>query len=71
MDGGWDTINVKTYTTLAAGANAKDITTRLAGDFQHVKLGKISTIQEQQSFGRGLVLEGNTWDLIRTYTNNS
>lgn len=67
QDGGWDTANVKTFTTLKGGTLTTDTMKQLAGDFKNIKLGQIVQ-QSPQSTGRPVVLEGNTWDLIRKYT---
>ena len=66
FDGGWDGMNIKTYTTLTGGMLTTDILKRLAGDFQHLTLGKIAPSKETAL--RPVVLEGNTWDLMRKYS---
>ena len=68
FDGAYDTINIKTYTSLAKGTSNVDILKRLANDFPHLNTGTIEA--ELPTSARPVVLEGNTWDLMRSYSNN-
>ncbi len=73
-DGGFDVTSVKTYRTVQKGATAKEVVQGLIGDFKtnpksRLTQGKIGDFPD--TFQRPVVLEGNTYNLIQKYTNNS
>lgn len=67
-DGGFDTSGTLTNTTIEGGT-LKDVIRALAGDFQDITVAEIGG--EDKEFRRPVVLVGNTYGLIRQYTNNS
>lgn len=67
FDGGFDTINTKTSVTLD-GADTNKIQKTLINEFTHLTEGVIGVATED--INRPVVLEGNTWELLKTYTNS-
>lgn len=65
-DGAFDTVNIKSSKTLKAGATLEEALRSLASDFVHINLGKVG--ETKGTFRRPLVLEGNTYNLIKKYT---
>lgn len=68
FDGGFDTQTTMSKKTLVEGTSYIDMFKNLIGDFPNINQGKIGNIEG--SFRRPVVLDGNTFDLIRRYTNN-
>lgn len=65
-DGGFDVVGTKTYRTIAAGSTNKEIVEQLAQDFPNLEVGAIGTFDQQYS--RPVVLNGNTYELMKRYT---
>lgn len=68
MDGGFDVGNVLTSKTLESGVTLQQVITNLIGDFPNLNQGVIGDFPGE--FKRPVVLDGNTFDLLRRYTNN-
>jgi hypothetical protein len=68
-DGGFDISKTQTTTTLNKGVSLKELYDTLIGDFPNIKKGIVGG--EDIIFQRPVVLNGNTWDLIQNYANNS
>lgn len=66
FDGGYATINTKTSVTLNA-ANTTDVHKTLINEFPTLTTGVLGLAPED--INRPVVLEGNTWELLRGYTN--
>ncbi len=74
FSGGWDIPITKTFRTEKEGRRFKDVLLGLMGDFQKnpqgvLQPGVISNTFEAKSFQRPVVLEGNTFELLKKYTN--
>jgi hypothetical protein len=67
-DGMHDILNTNTYKTYAAGTTVKDVVEDLIGAFPNLTKGEIGVIDGD--FKRGVVVNGNTFDALGTYTNN-
>lgn len=68
-DGGFDTTTVKTFQTYAGGTTVKDLIESLIGGFPNLSLGAIGDYQD--TFKRPVAIDGNNWDAIQLYTNNT
>lgn len=68
-DGGYDFANSNSSITVNEGKSLKDIIKDLMGSFQNLKVGKIGDIQGDTA--RPIVLDGNTFDLIKTYSGDT
>lgn len=66
-DGGFDTTGALTNTTIEGGT-LQDVIRALAGNFERITPAEIGG--EDKKFRRPLVLVGNTYSLIRKYTDN-
>lgn len=69
LDGGLDTQTTQTSRTIQAGTKIGDVINGLLGDFPHLK-GGTQNISDY-TFNRPVVLDGNTFQLIKKYTNNT
>lgn len=69
IDGGTDTINNFTYRTLNAN-NKYEVLKDLIGSYATGRLteGKVSNYFKEDLFQRPVVLEGNTYDLLKKYS---
>jgi hypothetical protein len=65
-DGGFDTSNTRTNTTIQKNTDIKDLVTGLVNSFPNLQVGAIGSFDG--SLGRPAVLDGNTFDLIQKYT---
>lgn len=68
FDGGFDTESTLSARTMAAGSSIKDVLSSLIGDFPNLNQGNVGDIPG--TFKRPVVLDGNTFDLIKRYSNN-
>lgn len=68
-DGAFDTTTQRTFTTLQQGTTVKEAVTTLIKQFPNLQIGKIGDIQGTPA--RPIVLDGNTYDLIKRYTAGS
>lgn len=68
MDGGLDTQTTQTSLTLQAGSNIGDVINGLVSSFPHLKNGTQKI--DNHVFSRPVVLDGNTFQLLKKYTNN-
>jgi hypothetical protein len=69
-DGYQDITNTASFKTLAAGTSYDAMLKNLQGDFKSdITPGNTSPLYQQMTFKRPVSLNGNTWDLIRSYTN--
>lgn len=68
-DGGFDVVGTKTYRTIQAGATNAEVVDSLARDFPNLELAAVG--QFDQSFKRPVVLNGNTYDLLKRYTGDN
>lgn len=66
-DGGYDTTNIKTSTTFAAGTSTQEIVKSLIGEMPNLNQGAIAG--DNMLFLRPVTVEGNTWQQIQTYSN--
>jgi len=66
-DGGFDTTNTLTFTTLQAGTTIGNIVKTIVGGFPNLNQGVISGLDAKIT--RPVVLDGNSWDQIKKYTN--
>lgn len=71
QDGGWDTAGTKSFKTLKGGLSLKSIIRDLIGDFPNLNEGYISDTLDEDKLKRPVVIDGNTFDAIRTYSNNA
>lgn len=69
MDGGLETAQTTTSTTFNSGTPLSDVINGLMGSFSHLKRGTQNI--DDYTFKRPIVLDGNTFKLIRKYTNNN
>lgn len=69
MDGGLDTSETTTSTTLNSGSPLSEIINNLMGSFSHLKNGTQNI--DNYTFKRPVVLDGNTFKLLKKYTNNN
>ena len=69
LDGGLDTQTTQTSRTIQSGAKLGDVINGLLGDFPHLS-GGTQNIPDY-TFNRPVVLDGNTFQLIKKYTNNT
>lgn len=65
QDGGFDMNNTKTFRTEAKGSTFSDLIRNLMGDFPNLNQGTLSEIDGTTK--RAVVMDGNTFDLIRKY----
>lgn len=65
-DGGFDVVGTKTYRTIQAGATNAEVVDGLVNDFPNLQLGAVGNFD--QTFKRPVVLNGNTYDLVKRYT---
>lgn len=68
VDGGFDMYNSRTSTTLAAGLSKKEIIDGLIAGFEKVTKGNTGDLEGV--FSRPVVLDGNTFGLIKKYTDD-
>lgn len=66
LDGGLDTQTANTNVTLAAGTTIKDVVNRISSDFPHLTNGTQNI--RDYTFQRPVVLDGNSFQLIKKYT---
>ena len=64
-DGGFDSSNSFTSKTLEAGTSKEDLIDSLISDFSRVKKGKVNVDGELR---RPVVIDGNTFQLMKKYT---
>lgn len=69
VDGGLDTAETTTSTTISSGTPLRDVINNLTGSFQHLKNGTQNI--NNYTFKRPVVLDGNTFQLLKKYTNNN
>lgn len=69
FDGFLDLVNTQSSKTMAAGALNKDVIQTLIGDFKNLNLGAIGDFAGE--FKRPVVLNGNTYVILKQYTNNA
>jgi len=67
-DGGFDTSTTKTFQTFSGGG-IRGLLQSLIGEMPNLNLGVIG--DQPDSVKRPVVIDGNTWDAIRLYSNNS
>lgn len=67
-DGGFDANNTISNVTIQAGATAEEIVKTLLGDFDNVTEGNLAGLEGGTK--RPVVLNGNTFSLIKKYSNN-
>lgn len=67
-DGGFDTINTKTFRGVQKGITIKELVKGLVGDFGNLTAGAIGDIDGELL--RPAALDGNTFYLLKTYTGN-
>lgn len=65
-DGGFDTVSTKSSFTLSGGTE-RELLERLIGDFPNLNQGVIGA--GENNFIRPVVIDGNTWERLQTYTN--
>lgn len=65
-DGGFDTVTSKTFATIQKNTSIKDLLKGLIGSFTNLKEGVIGDIQG--TLLRPAVLDGNTFYLLKTYS---
>lgn len=70
LDGGWDVQNTNTYSTLEAGETRMQVMQRLINDHTFLQTGAISQTWAGYKFQRAVVLEGNTYGLLKKYSDN-
>lgn len=68
-DGGFDTVSELTSKTLPAGTSFRDLISNLISDFPNLQQGNIGNIEGATR--RPVVLDGNTFQLIRKYSDDS
>ena len=66
-DGGFDTVNSTTFTTLSAGATIGDVLRTLAGHFPNINQGVLSG--PEATFSRPVIFDGNTFEQLKKYSN--
>lgn len=66
FDGGFDILNSYTNTSIKAGSNSKELINFLMGQFENLRRGEIGDFGT--SYQRGVVLNGNTFELLRRET---
>lgn len=69
LGGPMDYASVQTNQTLSAGQTLGDVFKYLISQFPNLQLGKIGNYPD--SFYRPIVLSGNTWNLLKQYSNNN
>lgn len=68
-DGSWDTVNTMTFQTIGKGQTVGDLLKTLIGNFENLGLGVVGAFNDV--LGRPAVLNGNTYDLIRKYSDGN
>jgi hypothetical protein len=64
----YDTTTTQVFTSIAEGKTLGDLFTSLIGLFPNLSLGAVGDYPEV--FDRAIVLNGNVYDIIKTYSNN-
>lgn len=67
-DGGADVVNANTFTTIAKDTSRLDIVKKLIADMPNLKEGTLSGLDG--SIRRGAALDGNTFSLLKKYTDD-
>lgn len=67
-DGGWDTRRTQTSATVQKGTTLKDLLGSLTQQFPNLSQGNIGG--QDSTFQRPIVLEGNTYELMKKYTDD-
>ncbi len=67
-DGSFDASTTKTFQTIEGGKSLKDVMQFLSGQFPTLERGAIGNYDEV--FKRPVTLNGNTYDLLKKYSNN-
>lgn len=68
LDGGFDTYNTRTSKTYSSGITKKEVVEDLIKEFPNINQGKLGEIDG--TFNRPVVVDGNTFGLIKKYTDN-
>lgn len=65
-DGGFDSSNTISNKTLAEGTTFEEFFKSLIGDFSNLEIGKINAVNKR--FRRPIVVDGNTFQIIKKYS---
>lgn len=65
-DGFFDIANTTSYRTIEAGQTNREVISSLAGDFEFISQGEIGGVEK--TINRAVVLEGNTYNNIKKYS---
>ena len=68
MDGGFDTRSAQTSRTVQKGTTMRDVIKGLIGDFDNLSEGTVT--EDDTELRRPVVLDGNTFHLLRKYSND-